>query len=73
MIERTVRVFDLVAEAHPLRDRVLVLDNDDDSGHLERLAADLAVELRVSARARGVLPPRAARAPADRLHAEPRR
>jgi len=69
-IGRTVDVFDLVAEAAPLRDSVLVVENDDDDPDFVRgLVANLASEFRVTAEASGVL---AARVPSDRLHVEPR-
>lgn len=69
-IRRTVDVFDLVAEAAPLRDSVLVVENDDDDPDFVRgLVANLASEFRVTAEASGEL---AARASSDRLHVEPR-
>ena len=68
-IARTVGVFDLVAGSPPLRDRVLVVENDDDHERLRRLADSIASELRVSAEASGVPRPRAARISSDRLHA----
>lgn len=69
-IRRTVDVFDLVAEASPLRDSVLVVENDGDPDCVRELVANLASELRLTAEASGVPP---ARAPSDRLHVEPRR
>jgi len=70
-IRRTVEVFDLVVDAFPLRDSVLVVENDgDDTDSVRRLVVELAFELRVSAEASGVLTPTAARVPPDRLHAE---
>ncbi|MGH3135636.1 MAG: hypothetical protein ACRDPV_03975 [Gaiellaceae bacterium] len=46
-ITRTVEVFDLVAAASPLRDRVLVVENEDDEPDgLRRLAGELASALR---------------------------
>ncbi len=45
-IRRTVDVFDLVAGSDPLRDRVLVIENDDDHESLRRLSTGLASELR---------------------------
>ena len=69
-ITRTVGVFDLVAGSSPLRDRVLVIENDDDHETLRGLAESIASELRVSADASGVSrPPRTARISPDRLHA----
>lgn len=45
-ITRTVQVFDLVAAASPLRDRVLVVENEDDEpGSLRRLASELGSAL----------------------------
>jgi hypothetical protein len=54
-IRRTVGVFDLVAGSPPLRDRVLVVENDGDRDSLERLCAGIAAELGPSAFAAGVL------------------
>jgi thymidylate kinase len=69
-ISRTAGVFDLIAGSAPLRDRVLVVENDEDHERLRRAAGGIASELRVSANASGVpRPPRAARVSADRLHA----
>ena len=68
-IARTVGVFDFVAESSPLRDRVLVVENDDDHERLRRLADGIASELRVSAETTGVPRSRAARISSDRLHA----
>ena len=68
-IARTVGVFDLVAGSPPLRDRVLVVENDDDHERLHRLADGVASELRVSAEASDMPRPRAARISPDRLHA----
>ena len=59
-IGRTVDVFDLVAGLAPLRDRVLVVENDGDRDSLDRLCAGIAAELRPSAYAEGVLPGRVA-------------
>jgi thymidylate kinase len=50
-IRRTMDVFDVVAGAPPLRDRVLVVENDGDRDRLQRLSTDLASELRVWAAA----------------------
>lgn len=72
-IRRTVDVFDLVAETSPLRDRVLVVENDD--GHhesLHRLGGDIASELRSSAFVGTVEAHLAARSAPDRLAMEPR-
>lgn len=68
-IGRTVDVFDLVAGSSPLRDRVLVVENDHDHERLRRLAGSIASELRVSAEATGMPRFRAARMSPDRLHA----
>lgn len=71
-IRRTVEVFDLVAEASPLRDRVLVVENDDDEAdRLQRLAAELASVLR-SASPPGDDVQRVPRLVSDPLHVEPR-
>ncbi|MGH3065778.1 MAG: hypothetical protein ACRDOF_05685, partial [Gaiellaceae bacterium] len=49
-IVRTVEVFDLIAECAPLRDRVLVIENDDDDlEQLRRAGSDLASEFRAGA------------------------
>lgn len=49
-VVRTVGVFDLVAECAPLRDRVLVIENDDDDlEQLRRVGSDLASEFRAGA------------------------
>ena len=73
-IERTVDVFDLVAGASPLRDRVLVVENDrDDQDRLRRLAADLAAKLRASVPVSSAGARDATRAAPDELHVEPRR
>ncbi|MGH3066657.1 MAG: hypothetical protein ACRDOF_10210 [Gaiellaceae bacterium] len=49
-IARTVEVFDLVAGCAPLRERVLVIENDDDDlGQLRRAGSDLASEFRAGA------------------------
>ncbi len=49
-IARTVEVFDLVAECAPLRERVLVIENDDDDlEQLHRVGSDLASEFRAGA------------------------
>jgi thymidylate kinase len=70
-IRRTVDVFDLVAETSPLRDRVLVVENDDDDyERLHRRGAGLATELRLSASA-GVEAYHTARPASDRLVTEP--
>ena len=53
-IRRTVGVFDLVADSLPLRDRVLVVENDGGRDSLHRLCADIAAELRPSVSAAGV-------------------
>ena len=43
-IRRTVDVFDLVADDSALRDRVLVVENDDDDlGHMSQLVDELAI------------------------------
>ena len=67
-IGRTVEVFDLVAGSSPLRDRVLVVENDGDRERLRRLAGSIASEFRVSTEASGVLRARAVRISPDRLH-----
>lgn len=73
-IRRTVAVFDLVAEASSLRDRVLVVENDDDDyERLHRRGAGLATELRISAPSGAVEAHLAARIAPDRLAMEPRR
>ena len=54
-IARTVDVFDLVVGSPPLRDRVLVVENDGDRDSLDRLCAGIAAELRPSAYAEGAL------------------
>ncbi len=68
-IGRTVEVFDLVAGSSPLRDRVLVVENDGDRERLRGLAGSIGSEFRVSAETSGVLRPRATRMSSDRLHA----
>lgn len=68
-IGRTVEVFDLVAQTRPLRDRVLVVENDGDHDRLQRLGTELASEFRAAPEARGALRPRAVRTSPDRLHA----
>jgi thymidylate kinase len=68
-IRRTVDVFDIVAGAPPLRDRVLVVENDGDHDHLERLCTELASELRAWASPS----PAGAHARVHGVHVEPRR
>jgi len=74
-IRRTVEVFDLVADASPLRGRVLVVDNEDGEwDRIHELAVELASELRASAPPTGVGDARlAARVGSDPLRVEPRR
>jgi thymidylate kinase len=68
-IRRTVDVFDLVAGSSPLRDRVLVVENDGDHDFLRELAGSIASELRISPGAIGVPFVSSARRAVDRLHA----
>jgi thymidylate kinase len=68
-IGRTVEVFDLVAGSSPLRDRVVVVENDGDHDRMRRLAGGIASELRLSPGAIELPRTPAARRPVDRLPA----
>jgi thymidylate kinase len=66
-IARTVEVFDLVAECAPLRDRVLIVENDDDDfEQLRRVGSDLASEFRAGASLGSAVTSVAAEIAADR-------
>lgn len=72
-IRRTVDVFDRVAEAVPLRDRVLVVENDDgDPIRMRRLVEYIATELHVSPASADV-DRTSSQVIADRLRSELRR
>jgi thymidylate kinase len=72
-IRRTVDVFDLVAEAAPLRDRVLVVENEGgDSGHVRLLVDDIARALRETPGGDDVRTRSAPPVSPDELRAEPR-
>jgi thymidylate kinase len=68
-IRRTVDVFDLVAGSSPLRDRVLVVENDGDHDGLRRLAGSIASEFRISPGAIAAPVSTSVRPSADGLHA----
>jgi thymidylate kinase len=68
-IRRTVDVFDLVAGSSPLRDRVLVVENDGDHDRLRRLADGLASSLRDTPGAIEAPLTAAVRLPVDGVHA----
>jgi hypothetical protein len=71
-IRRTAHVFDLVVQAPPLRDRVLVVENDDDGYEgLRRLGTRLASELRSPGSAVAARAHAAARMGSDQLAVEP--
>jgi thymidylate kinase len=72
-ITRTVDVFDLIAVAPRLRERVLVVENDGDYDRLLGLRSDIASELRDWASSGSVGGHAAAGVAADGLHLEPRR
>ena len=72
-IRRTVDVFDRVAEAAPLRDRVLVVENDNgDPALMRRLLEDIAAGLRVSPASGDEAGRASSQLIADRLRPEPR-
>lgn len=68
-IRRTVDVFDLIAEAAPLRDRVLVVENDGGPGDMRRLVDEIVSGLRPQVTADDLATRSAARVPPDQLRA----
>jgi thymidylate kinase len=71
-IRRTANVFDLVAAAPPLRERVIVVENDDsDPGRRQGLVDEIARRLRATPAERGVTGGGALKLPQQLLEARP--